>query len=235
MDNWCQVDLWMDNWCQVDLWCPFHWVGSPWEVRLDLNEPRREDAPRDQTQGGDEMMYTFRFTIFRWMVGTAAIGLNIAWVRAYLLAEMSGDAELFDFAFLIFFALQLGMWRYLSTARRRCRFWLSFVAFGLAATVALTILFGSDIDLINWYTGAASDLAYLCLPARVDAILSHEHWDWFLAIAFFLPELFAAALGDLLAARLFKVSMEKVGTIRPATPFQASSAKGHQAARRQIG
>ena len=111
--------------------------------------------------------------------------------------------------FLIFFALQLGLWRYLSTAGRRRRFWLGFEVCGLAATVALTTLFGSDIDFNDWYTGAASDLAYLCLPARVDAMLTHEHWDWFLAIIYFLPELLAAALGGLLAACLFKVSEER--------------------------
>ena len=93
------------------------------------------------------------------------------------------------------------------------------MAFGLVATVALTTLFGSDIDLGDWYTGAASDLSYLCLPARVDAILTNEHWDWGLAIAYFLPDLFASALGGLLAASLFKV-----GTIRPATTVSTSPA-----------
>ena len=93
--------------------------------------------------------------------------------------------------------------------------------------MALTTLFGSDFDLDNWYTGAASDLAYLCLPARVDAILTNEHWDWGLAIAYFLPELFVAALGGLLAAGLFKVSMKKVGTIRPATTVPTSPAVEH--------
>src|SRR5207237_5476381 len=100
------------------------------------------------------------FTISRWMAATAVLGLNISLARAYLMVEMSGEQmDLFDCSLLMLFALQLGMWRYLSTAGRRRRFWLGFMAFGLAAAVALTILFGSDIDLDNWYTGAASDLA----------------------------------------------------------------------------
>src|SRR5207253_9323164 len=106
--------------------------------------------------------------------------------------------------FLISFALQLGLWRYLSTGGRRRRFWLGFEVSGLTATLALLTLFGSDIDLNNWYTDAASDLSYFCLPARVDVMLTNEHWDWFLAIIDFLPELLAAALGGLLAASLFR-------------------------------
>jgi hypothetical protein len=131
------------------------------------------------------------------------------------MAEMRGEhLDLFDGSFLMLFALQFGMRRYLSTAGSRRRFWLGFVAFGLAATVALTTLFGSDTDFGDWYTGAASDLAYFCLPARVDAILTHEHWDWFLAIIYFLPELLAAALAGLLAACLFKVRAERVSETR---------------------
>jgi hypothetical protein len=150
------------------------------------------------------MMRRFCFTISQWMAATAALGLNIAWVRAYLLAEMSGDANLFDFGFLIFFALQLGLWRYLRTVGGRRRFWLGFEVCGLSATLALLILFDMNMDLFNWYTGAASDLSYFCLPAQVDAILSNTHWDWFLAIVFFLPEFLAAVLGGLVAAYVFK-------------------------------
>jgi hypothetical protein len=159
-----------------------------------------------------------RFTISRWMATIAVLGLNISLLRAYLMAEMRGEhLDLFNCSFVMIFALQFGMWRYLSTAGRRRLFWLGFVAFGLAATVALITVLGSDIDLDNWYTCAASDLAYLCLPARVDAILTHEHWDWFLAIVYSLPELFAGALGGLLAAGLFNVGTDKGGTIRPDT------------------
>jgi hypothetical protein len=64
---------------------------------------------------------------------------------------------------------------------------------GLGATLALSTFVYSNIDLDNWYTGAASDLSYFCLTARVDLMLTNEHWDWFLAIVYFLPELLAAA------------------------------------------
>jgi len=71
-------------------------------------------------------------------------------------------------------------------------------------------VYGRDIDLDNWYTGAALGLSYFCLPARVDVMLTNEHWDWFLAIIYFLPELLAAALGGLLAASLFRVSQGRL-------------------------
>jgi hypothetical protein len=154
-------------------------------------------------------MRRFHFTISQWMAATAVLGLNIGWVRAYLLAEESGDSDLFNYGFLIFFALQLGLWRYLSTGGRRRRFWLGFLVSGLAATLTLLTLLESDVDLHNWYAGTASDLSYFCLPARVDVILSTTHWDWFLAIIYSLPELLAAALGGLLAACLFKASRTK--------------------------
>jgi hypothetical protein len=138
------------------------------------------------------------------MAAIAVFGVNITVVRAYLLGEQAGQLILFDFAFLIFFALQLGLWRYLSTSGRLRRFWLGFEFSAVVATVALLMLFLTEVDLIDWYTEYASDLAYLCLPARVDALLTHEHWDWFLAIIFFLPELIIAALGGTLAACLFR-------------------------------
>jgi hypothetical protein len=50
----------------------------------------------------------------------------------------------------------------------------------------------------------------LYVPARVDTVLTHEHWDWFLAIVYFLPELVAASLGGLLAASLYKVSARRL-------------------------
>jgi hypothetical protein len=149
-----------------------------------------------------------RFTISRCMAATAVLGLNIGWVRAYLIAEKRGEyRDLFDYVFLIFFALQLGLWRYLNTRGKRRRFWLGFEVSGLAATLALRTLF-SDPGLDNWYTGAVSDLSYFILPAGVDQILSGEHWDWFLAIIYFLPELVAAALGGLLAVLLFRRAAE---------------------------
>jgi hypothetical protein len=139
------------------------------------------------------------------MAAIAVFGANVAVVRVYLLAETNGKhLDPFNFGFLMFFALQLGLWRCLRTQGSR-RFWLGLVAAGLAATAALLIILGGDIELDNWYTGASSDLTYFCLPAPVDVMLTNEHWDWFLAIIYFLPELLAAVLGGLLAASLFGV------------------------------
>ena len=157
-------------------------------------------------------MRRFHFTISRWMAATAILGGNIGLVRAFLLAER----ELFDFGFLIFFALQLGLWRYLRTRGKGRRFWLGFEVSGLAATLAG---FCSSSEpaldhLFTWYTDAASDLSSLYLPSLVDDWLM-QHWDWFLAVIYFLPELIAAALGGLLATCLFKMSEESVGKTQP--------------------
>jgi hypothetical protein len=77
--------------------------------------------------------------------------------------------------------------------------------------------------LVAWYPGAGSDLCYHFLPSPIDDRLM-QHWDWFLAVVFFLPELLVAALGGLLAACLFKAGEERVDTTRPAPAVQASSA-----------
>jgi len=106
----------------------------------------------------------------------------------------------------------------LSTGGKRRRFWLGFEFSGIAATLALMTLMESDIDLMNSYTGAASDLSYFCLPAPVDVMLTNEHFDWFLAIIFFLPELLAAALGGFLAASLFRVSAGRLSESAEAPP-----------------
>jgi hypothetical protein len=152
-----------------------------------------------------------RFTIARCMIATAVFGLNLSVIRAYALAETGGhDLDPCDSAFLILFPLQLGLWRYLSTEGVRRRFWLGFEAAGLVATLAFFALSISDLDLNNWYTGAASDLSYLCLPTRVDVMLTNEHSDWFLGIIYFLPELLAAGLGGVLAAIVFRVNVGRL-------------------------
>ena len=145
-----------------------------------------------------------RTTISRWMAATAVIGVDIAVVRAFVLAERRGEhLDLFAFGFFIFFALQFGFWRYLCTAGRRRRFWLGFELAGIAATLAFSITFAfGPVELENWYMSAASELTYHCLPARVDVMLTNEHWDWFLALIYFPPEFAAAASGGLLAVWL---------------------------------
>jgi hypothetical protein len=76
----------------------------------------------------------------------------------------------------------------------------------------------SDLDLDNWYTGATSELFHFCLPGRINAVLTTEHWDWFLAIIYFLPEFLAAILGGLFAAWLFRVRKTKVVDTSPTAP-----------------
>lgn len=172
-----------------------------------------------------------RFRISRLMAITAVLGVNIGWIRAYLLAEVSGGSllELFNFVFLNFFALQFALWRYRRTTRRHRQFWLGFVVSSPASTVALMMLLASNIDRLNWYNGVASDLSYYCLPARIDVVLSTVHWDWFLAIIYFLPELLAASLGGLLAACLFRrVEVRSVPAVQaiPRNGFRTTDSSG---------
>ncbi len=94
-----------------------------------------------------------RFTIARWMAAIAVLGVNIGVVRAYMFAEQRREhLDLFDVGFLVFFALQFGLWRFLSTGGWRRRFWLGFLVSGLTATLALATVFESDFNLMNWYT-----------------------------------------------------------------------------------
>jgi hypothetical protein len=152
-----------------------------------------------------------RLTISRSMAATAVIAMNLGLVRAFLVVEKSGGELrfLFDVVFLFLFAMQLGLWRYLSTQGRQRRFWLGFMVAGLAASTTIVVLLESDLELDNWYTGTVSDLSYFVLPTPVDDILSTEHWDWFLAMIYFFPEIVVAALGGLIAAGLFKAKEPK--------------------------
>jgi hypothetical protein len=71
------------------------------------------------------------------MAVSAVLCVDIGLIRAYLLAEMRRQRlDYFDCGFRIFFTLQFGVWRYLSTTGRRRRFWLGFEISSLAATPA---------------------------------------------------------------------------------------------------
>jgi hypothetical protein len=154
-----------------------------------------------------------RFTISKLMVLTAVLGVNIGWIRAFLIAEAIGAqlSQVFPFVFLIFFALQFGLWRYLRTTGRRRRFWLAFVVSGIATPVALFYLGEYAIDLMTWYDDTASEFAYYVLPWRIYAELGTNHTDCWSAILFLLPELIVASAGGLLAACLFRGA----GVVRP--------------------
>jgi hypothetical protein len=163
-----------------------------------------------------------RLTIAWWMAAIMVLGVNIGVVRAFVTAEARGvNLDLFDLDFLMFFALQVGLWRYLNTTGSRHRFWLGFEIAGIAATLALAVVFEINLEMNNWYTGVATDLSYGCLPARLDAMLTNEHWDWFLVLIYFPPELLAAAIGGLLAVFLSK----KVGEGQPVPAVSADSAR----------
>lgn len=138
-----------------------------------------------------------RLTIARWMGLTAILAVNAALVRAFVAHGM------FCGGILIFIALQCGLWCLLRSRGRLRRFWLGFEASGMAAVLVLFSceLFpgsSSNHPLMS-YTGFADNLAFTHLPTPLADRLD-EHWDYFLAVVYFVPELVAALLGGIVAA-----------------------------------
>ena len=139
-----------------------------------------------------------RMTIARGMALIALLAVNAALLRAYVVQEM------FDGGILIFVVLQWAAWRASRTAGRRRRFWVGFLAAGVAATLALfSTEFTPESPLsraLLRYTVWITDLLFAHLPTRIADSLHDDHWQAFLAVAYFLPELAAALLGGAVAA-----------------------------------
>ena len=133
-----------------------------------------------------------RFTISRLMVGIALLGLNIGLVRGFLREEK------FAGALLIAPTLQVAGWRYLRTRRRS---WLGFVAGGSASVLALFACEhfpeSAPSRWVRCYLDYAFHLFEIHFPRVLDSLIL-DHQDWFLVVAYFLPELAAAILGGLL-------------------------------------
>jgi hypothetical protein len=85
--------------------------------------------------------------------------------------------------------------------------------------VAVLILFscelfpGSPSDrLVTSYTEIVASLAFTHLPTSLADRLD-EHWDYFLAVVYFMPEVIAALLGGIIAACLTLRGMTPARTI----------------------
>jgi hypothetical protein len=137
-----------------------------------------------------------RFTIAQAMIWTAVIAINTGLVRAFVVQEM------FYGGILIFFALQVGLWRLLRNRGRARRFWLGFEVAGATAVVALFLCEGFPESALNrmlmWYTDFSLNLGFLHLPSTLADRLD-EHWDLFLAVVYFVPEFALAVLGGSIA------------------------------------
>jgi hypothetical protein len=138
-----------------------------------------------------------RITIGRWMGLTAVLAVNAALVRAFVVQEM--------FCGGIVIALQIGFWCLLQSRGTLRRFWMGFEVCG---TTAVLLLFSCELfpssplnRLVMSYTQLAADLAFRHLPPPLEDHLD-EHWDLFLAVVYFVPELVAALLGGMIAALL---------------------------------
>lgn len=127
------------------------------------------------------------------MVGVAALGFNLGLVRAFLVEDKLAGA------LPLAFALQLATWRFFRTRRR---FWLGFLVAGAAAVPALFAceLFPASgpSRLLGRYVALAFDLAHRHFPTVLDDLI-WDHQDWFLVVAYILPELVAAILGGFIA------------------------------------
>ena len=140
-----------------------------------------------------------RITIARCMGVTAILALNSGLVRAFVVQEM------FYGGILIFIALQVGLWCLLRSRGLVRRFWIGFEISGVA--VVLT-LFSCEVfpdsalnRLLMSYIDVSANLAFSHLPTPLADHLD-EHWDLFLAVVYFVPELTAAFLGGTIAVCL---------------------------------
>jgi hypothetical protein len=141
-----------------------------------------------------------RITIARLMVVVGIIALNAALLRAFFVQEM------FSGGILSFFALQAGLFCLLRSRGRVRRFWAGFEVSGTLAVMALfscEFFPGSALSrLVMSYTDFIVDLVIFRLPFSTSYLLLDAHIDCFLAVVYFIPELFTALLGGLLAADL---------------------------------
>ena len=145
------------------------------------------------------MMRWPRVTIARSMALTAALALNIALVRAFIVQEM------FCGVILIFVVLQLGLWRLYQGRGRTRRFWIGFEIGGVAATLALVaceVVPESNLNRLQMaYMNAVLNLAFGHLPASLADDLD-VHDDLLLATIYFVPQMVAAGLGGAIALGL---------------------------------
>jgi hypothetical protein len=151
-----------------------------------------------------------RFTIARGLGLTAVLAVNAALLRAFIIQEM------FIGGILIFVALQFGLWCLLHSRGMLRRFWWGFE---ISGTAAVLVLFSCDFfpgsplnRLVMSYTGIAANLAFSHLPTPQADHLD-EHWDLFLAVVYFVPELVVALLGGLTAACLVLTGLTPARTI----------------------
>jgi len=141
---------------------------------------------------------------------TAVLAVNAALVRAFVVEEM------FYGGILIFIALQVGLWCLVHSRGRLRRFWLGFEISGIAAVLLLfscELFPGSPLNrLVMSYTDIAVNLGFSRLPTPLADHLD-DHWDLFLAVVYFVPELVAALLGGMIAACLVRMGRIPARTV----------------------
>ena len=95
-------------------------------------------------------------------------------------------------------------------------FWLGFEISGI---VAVLVLFSCELfpsspwnRLVMSYTAIIANLAFTHLPTPLADHLD-EHWDLFLAVVYFVPELVATLLGGMITACLIPRGLTPARTI----------------------
>jgi hypothetical protein len=139
-----------------------------------------------------------RMTIARLMCAIMIIALNAGLIRAFFVQEM------FYGVILMFFAMQVGLFRLLRSRGRARRFWVGFELAGIAMVLALIWAEFFPDSALNKCVSAYIEFAMNMvigtprMPPAVDDFLM-DHQDLLCAALYSLPEFVMASLGGLFA------------------------------------
>jgi hypothetical protein len=142
-----------------------------------------------------------RMTIARLMCAIMIIALNAGLIRAFFVQEM------FYGVILMFFAMQVGLFRLLRSRGRARRFWVGFELAGIAMVLALFWAEFFPDSALNKGVSAYIEFAMNMvigtphLPTALDDFLM-DHQVLLLVVVCFPPELVVALLGGLLTMRV---------------------------------
>jgi hypothetical protein len=152
-----------------------------------------------------------RVSIAKLMVIVGIVALNAAAVRAFMKLQWNGY---FFPGLLIGLTLEAGLLCLIRSRIGFRPFWWGFEAFGLASAIIPVLIALISLDVVNWYIGFALNLVE-CLfctliknPTTQGRLFEFIQGDTGLIIiefAIFLPQLFVAVAGGLLASLIVRL------------------------------
>jgi hypothetical protein len=153
-----------------------------------------------------------RVSIAKLMVIVGIVALNAAAVRAFMELQWNGY---FNPGLLIGLALEAGLLGLIRSRNGFRTFWWGFEAFGLASAITPFLIALISPDVVNSYIGFALNLVehlFFTLiknPATQGRLFEFIQGDLGLIIwiefAIFLPQLFVAVVGGLLASLIVRL------------------------------